>query len=327
MRKRKARMISILALLIGAGAFGGMPQLWEAMRPPSDARWRAEMRAARRIQFNFVAKERHLLAACREGRKFGRYDIRLADSTFALADHYPGYPGSYNLPRVTAGLVAREMHLAAGPGPPSVKSTVTWLAECRRIHLVCDPERVGQLYTSALDLYEHVLPPDSIELADVYCKIASRRSGKEAILLYRRALAIYQYQRSGQERAKVLDTLRLLTYYYQETKQYLEAIDCYRQMIAIRRHGGRQDPGEQVDLIHGMGACYLELGDYQRGLSCYREVLAARERQFGQHSLELYWDLYHMQKAYEKAGDLQNAKAIGDRMNELERRNPDCIPH
>ncbi len=162
----------------------------------------------------------------------------------------------------------------------------------------------------ALDLYEQVLGPQSLEVAETLAALASLffRLGDNLQVesLYTRALVLYE-QLLGPEHPETAILLNNLALLYQEQGRYLEAESHYQRVLAIYHQVYGQQHLEIATTLNNLALLYQKLGQYQRAEEFFQQALAQREilLEPGDPAFAQSWNnlatIYQDQEKYQEA--------------------------
>lgn len=276
------RRLVILLLLVGVylgGRWG-----WDALHPPSVARWKAEMtlgeaamarvkHSSSRPNVDLRIAETHFRAAIGEARKFGRGHARLAQSYEALADMYQfnvdgyyygdltlkGVVSPENLPRL------RETFLVLMSRTEAERAFRAAIQAYRQSANPNDPaqfavwERLSQHYQWMYN--DPVKAANTLQQA---LHIAERANGKDDVKLI-----------------PLLDGISALCQYNIIPPQYDRAYACVERSIRILEHAHGPNDGSICPYLRNLEELAVSRKDIPAANAAIRKFLLAQERANG----------------------------------------------
>ena len=319
----------LLPALVLSLAYGGYC-LREAMRPPSHARWQAEMTASQKTRFDFMTKERHYKAAIKETRRFGKQDIRLAQSLYAYGMLCDGYTDYFNVPAYSMRNVRRTIGTTLRHNPRSLLPVVKTLYKRRHIWQVTADVVVVKLFDEAYAIFTAPGAPHDPSQVEAYRNLAgyySRcRQFDKAEALYQRVVDT-ERQYHGLHDEKTISAMRFLADFYYSTGRAANALSIYQQLYADTQQKYGVTSREADEALRAIASIQEGIGDFHAAIVSHRTIIAHEEQREGKYAPRLYWPLNDIIQVYAKMGDSEQAQAIREHIRQIELRNPNFIPH
>ncbi|MBD2185402.1 tetratricopeptide repeat protein [Aerosakkonema funiforme] len=178
--------------------------------------------------------------------------------------------------------------------------------------------------------------PEADRLLQIGVEQAKRRELQEAVDMFRRVLALSQYNRDRERQEIALNNLavvyrtsgqpdRSVQFYQQafdifrnpdilvrmaeyqlQLQQRLKALESYQKAFAIYRQSNNSD--RETETLLSIADLYVQLGDFSPGLQAYREALATYRRK--QNCQNEDATLQRMGQVYERIGQNNLARQL-----------------